>query len=258
MRPYHARMTEQTQTPAAEPGARPPKAPAPRINVLHVLATSMRVTKQNFVPFFVIACVVSVPSMLLELSSATDDALLAFVLDTMTHALATGIVAYGAIMELYGSRPSARACIAKGVSNLGRVVGVSLITTLAIFAAALLLVIPGIIVAVMFYVVVPVAVVEDLGIDASIKRSRELTHGHKSHLFLIALLGFGVGVGIELVAHYELTAEAAFVWRAVTGALTTMFFSVTTAVVYVELRRLREGVQLPEIATAFARIRKQP
>jgi hypothetical protein len=244
---------------AAIEGSPTPAAanPAPQsFSVLRVLTTSLHVTKRNVAPFFVLACVLTVPSMLLQLSTAADDILLAFFVSTATNALAAAVVAYGVIMELYGSRPSARACIVTGFAQLPGVLGVTLVSTLAIAGAMLLLIVPGIIVAMMFYVVVPVTVVERVGIDAAMKRSRELTRGHKGELFLIALLGVAIGTAIELVAHYELGPQAAFVWRGVGQAASTMFFAVTTAVAYVELRKLRDGILVPEIATAFARVRK--
>jgi hypothetical protein len=250
-------MTEQTQIPVEEqPAATKPAVP--RFSVVRVLSTALRVSKQNFVPFFAIALVLTVPSILLGQSASADDLWAVFMISLLTSALAVGVVSYGVIMELYGSRPSARVCIATGFKHLGRVIGVTLVTTLAIFVAALALVVPGIVVSLMLYVVVPVTIVERLGIDAAMKRSRELTYGHKSDLFLIVLLGIGVGIVIELVAQLELAPEAALVWRGLAQAASMMFFAVTTAVAYVELRRVRDGIQLPEIATAFARIRKQP
>ncbi|HEX5061021.1 MAG TPA: hypothetical protein VFV99_16755 [Kofleriaceae bacterium] len=243
-----------------EPAEASAPAPAPKpgypFSVLKVLGTALRVTKRNFVPFLVLACVLDLPVILLRLSGQIEDVVVALVLQLITHALMTAVVAYGVIMELHGSRPSTRACIAKGFAQIGPVVGVTVISTLAIGAATLLFVIPGIIVGLMFFVIVPVTVVEGLGIDAAMKRSSELTRGRKGDLFLIMTFAGALGVAIELVAQFELGPEAAFVWRAVGGAFSSMFLAVAVGVVYVELRKLRDGIQIPDIATAFARIRK--
>lgn len=230
-------------------------APGYPFSVLGVLRTAVRVTKRNFVPFFVLACVLQIPSIVVKLGAGgTVWPVLA--VQTVTSALTTAVVSYGVIMDLHGSRPSARTCIATGLSQLGRVLGVTLVSTLAIIGAMLLLVVPGIVVALMLYVVTPVTVFEGLGIRASMKRSRELTHGRKGDLFLLMALAGCVGVAIELFAHYELGPDAAYAWRAFGGAFSSMFFAVTAAVAYVELRKLREGTQVPELATAFARFRK--
>lgn len=226
-------------------------------SVLRVLGTALRVTKGNLIPFLVLGCLLGVPSFLLQRVSGGIglDLLSVFVLNSIANALMTAVVVYGVIMELHGSRPSARACIAIGFRHLGPVIGVTLVSTLAICGAALLLLIPGLVVSLMLYVVVPVTIVEGLGVRAAMKRSRELTAGRKGDLFLIVILALGVGVAIELFAHYELGREAAFVWRAFGGSLSSMFFAVTVAVAYVELRKLRDGTQVPELATAVARFR---
>jgi hypothetical protein len=141
-------------------------------------------------------------------------------------------------------------------AQLFLVIAVSIVSTLAIAGATLLLIIPGIVVSLMMYVVVPVTIVEGLGVKAAMKRSRQLTHERKGDLFLIVILGMAIGAGIELVARFELSGEVAFVWRAFGASLAQMFFAVTVAVAYVELRKLRDGTQVPEIATAVARFRR--
>jgi hypothetical protein len=182
--------------------------------------------------------------------------LLANVLGLVVNALTSAVLTYGVIMELHGSRPSTSSCIATGFAQLGRVLGVTLLSTLAIAGAALLLAVPGIIVFLMLFVVVPVTVVEGLGTRAAMKRSRELTDGHKGALFWVFVVFVLASGASELVAHYQLSGEAAFVWRVVWSAISTMVFAVASGVVYVELRKLRDGTQIPELATAVARLRK--
>jgi hypothetical protein len=237
------------EAPSTKPSAYP-------FSVLAVLRTAMRVTKRNLVPFLVLSSVIVAPSIIVVRVANVEEAIVVLLLGMVTQSLASAVVTYGVVMELQGSRPSARACIANGFSQLGRVLGVSLIAALAICGAMLLLIVPGVIVALMFYVIIPVTVVERVGIDAAMKRSRELTHGRKGDLWLILMLGAAINIAIELTAKYELGPEAALALRGVGSAFTTMFFSVTSAVVYVTLRRLREGTTVPDLATAFARIRK--
>ncbi len=245
----------ETATPAA---AAAPVAPAPYpFSVLRVLGTALRIAQVNFVPFVVLALVLEVPAILLQLGGATEEVILAFIVSMIVSSFTQAVVAYGVIMELQGSRPSTSTCIRTGFGQLGRVLGVSLLTGLAIGAAMLLFIIPGIIVALMLYVVVPVTLVEGLGVRAAMKRSRELTHGRKGDLFLISILGGVASASISYFVHSSgLGREAAVLVQALTSAVTTMFFAVTVGVAYVELRKLRDGLQIPEIAAAFARIRK--
>src|SRR6476619_7182772 len=130
-------------------------------------------------------------------------------------------------MELQGSRPSTRACIATGFAQLGRVLGVTIISGLAIGGSMLLLVVPGVIVSAMLYVVVPVTLAVRLGIDAAMKRSRQLTYGYKGDIFLILLLAGAVGLGLELCVYSQLGHTSGLIWRELFSGLTTMFFAVT-------------------------------
>lgn len=236
----------------------PAKAPTYPFSVASVLGTAMRVTKRNLVPFLVLAFVLELPSAILLLNAESGDSgsmLLALVIRMITNSLTAAVLAYGVIMELHGSRPPTGVCIARGFGQLGPVIGVSIVAALLIIVATMALVVPGVIVALMFYVIVPVVVVEKLGIDAAMRRSRELTSGRKGDLFLILLLAAGIGIGVQLIAR-DMSPDVAFWWKTLASAFSSMYFAVTSAVAYVILRQLRDGTQIPEIATAFARIRK--
>jgi hypothetical protein len=224
--------------------------------VSRVLATALRVTGRNFVPFALLACVLELPAIVMQLGGAQEHRVLAMLVQIVLNALLQAVVAYGVIMELQGSRPSTRTCIATGFAQLGRVLGVTFVSTLAIAGATLLLVVPGIIVSLMLYVVVPVTLVEGLGIRAAMQRSRDLTHGRKGELFLILMLAGVMGILLEWFAHSGLGHEGARVARALGSVITSMFFAVTVGVTYFELRKLRDGTHVPELATAFARVRK--
>jgi hypothetical protein len=234
----------------------PPAKPKYPFSVMRVLSTSLRITRHHFVPFFLLACLLELPAIVVRVTGITRDVWLVLLVQMMVTAFTQAVVAYGVIMELQGSRPSTRACIATGFAQLGRVLGVTLVSSLAIGGAMLLLVVPGLIVALMFYVVVPVTLAEGLGVRAAMKRSRELTDGRKGDICLIFMLAGVIGILLEAYAYPQLGHDAAILWRGLVSALTTMFFAVTVAVTYVELRKLRDGIEVPELATAFARIRK--
>jgi len=257
-------MSEESQSPAGAVADAPadalPTAPAPTakypFSVLRVLSCALRITKHNFLPFFLLAAALELPAVLLLHGGVKRHAFLALAVQIVVGTFTQAVVAYGAIMELQGSRPSARACIATGFAQLGRVLGVTVVSSLAIGGAMLLLVVPGIVVSLMFYVVVPVTLAEGLGVRAALRRSRELTDGRKGDICLILMLAGAIGILLELYAYPHLGHGAVIVWRGLVSALTTMFFSVTVAVTYFELRKLRDGIEVPELATAFARIRK--
>lgn len=250
--PAPAPAPESAPAPASEPAAAQAAYPFP---VTRVLSIALRVARHNFVPFFLLACVLEIPSILLRLGGKKH-LLLALLVQLLVAAFTQAVVAYGTIMELQGSRPSTRACIATGTAQLGRVIGVTIVCSLATAGAMMLLVVPGIIVSCMLYVVVPVTLAEGLGIRAAMKRSRELTDGRKGDICLIMLIAGAIAIALELYLYPQLGRDGALLWRGPLTALTTMFFSVTVGVTYFELRKLRDGIEVPELATAFARIRK--
>ena len=249
----------EAPAPASAPAEVPPPGPkaAYPFPVMRVLSIALRVARHNFVPFFLLACVLEVPSILVQLDGgAAKHVFLALLVQLLVTAFTQAVVAYGTIMELQGSRPSTQACIATGTAQLGRVLGVTVVSSLAVVGAMMLLVVPGIIVSCMLYVVVPVTLAEGLGIRAAMKRSRELTDGRKGDICLIMMLAGGIAIALELYVYPHLGHDGALIWRGPLTALTTMFFAVTVGVTYFELRKLRDGIEVPELATAFARIRK--
>ena len=253
--PAEAPAPDLDAAPTIDPApAKAPAAPKERFDVMKVLASTLRITKHNFVPFFLLACVLEIPATFVQVEYPKY-ILLALVVQLVITALAQAVVAYGTIMELQGSRPSTRTCIATGVAQLGRVIGVTVVSSLAIGGAMLLLVVPGIIVSLMFYVAVPVTLAEGVGVGAALKRSRELTYGYKGDIFLILLIAGGVAIG-QAYLYAGMSHEAAFFARELVSAATMMFFAVTVAVTYVELRKVKDGIEPPALATAFARIRK--
>jgi len=73
----------------------------------------------------------------------------------------------------------------------GRILSIALImigTGIGIFIGFILLIVPGIILALMWALVIPVAVLEDTGLGDSISRSSELTKGSRLRILVIYIL----------------------------------------------------------------------
>jgi uncharacterized membrane protein len=112
-------------------------------------------------------------------------------------------------------------------------------------------------------VAVPVAILERLGVRASMLRSRALTKGHRwpiFGLFLIVITLFVVRqVGLALAVVFVLTAltpVSAFIVGSLLGALVWamiwMLASIAITVTYMELRRIKEGASVGELAEIFS------
>lgn len=221
-----------------------------------VLRTTMRVWKRNLVPFMLIALLLGVPSLVAQSQIKSDDLLMFYLLmplDLFVGALLSAALTYGVVMELNGARPSLRDCIVIGFGQLFAVVGVVIISLLGMFGAMFLLIVPGFIVMMWWYVAVPVAIVENLGVMASLRRSRELTHGRKGRVFGIFLIYWLVATALSMALSQVVSADARLFVNFATGAVLSSFNAVLTSVIYTALRREKDGITVPELATAFAR-----
>ena len=91
-------------------------------------------------------------------------------------------------MELQGQHASIGACISTGIVRLLPVLGVAILQMLAIAGGFIAIIIPGLIVYCMLYVATQASVLERPGIVGALKRSRELTDGHKMEIFGIVVV----------------------------------------------------------------------
>ncbi len=207
----------------------------------------------NLIPFSVIALLIYAPALALRaVVPESSWQLYMFPLPLVLNALIAASLTYGVVMDLEGTRPSLRDCIVIGLGRGFSAIGVALLSALAIFGAMMALIIPGLIVALMLYVAIPVAIVERLGVTASLRRSRELTNGHKSTLLGIVLITTIVVMGISELGNRLLGPDLRAVAIVVVSALAGSLSAVMAAVAYTDLRHLKEGTQVPELATALA------
>lgn len=163
-----------------------------------------------------------------------------------------GIVA---VVDHLSNRPFALGtALSIVMRRLPAILGVTLLTTLAMLLGIVLLVIPGFIVMTIFYVAVPACVVERVGATQSLGRSRFLTKGQRWRIFAIVLLVLLASAALSYVVRLvagpfgmipRLVID--LLWRSVSMA----FGAVLSAVVYYRLRMLKEGVDIAAIANVF-------
>ncbi len=135
----------------------------------------------------------------------------------------------------------------------------ALVATMAVVGLAILglalMIVPAAIVVSMFFVVVPVCVVEGLGPVQSMRRSAELTKGFRWRIFALwfAILMTEIIVQMELdqairpFGYFALVLASQVLWDVIVGA----FAAVATAVTYRDLRVAKEGVDTDQVATVF-------
>jgi hypothetical protein len=169
-------------------------------------------------------------------------------------ALLSSTLVRATIEDMSGQRPSMRDCIGTAGAVLLPAVGV-LLTSLGVVAGLIFLIIPGIVLWLRWAVAIPVLVQERLGVTASISRSAALTSGFLWPLFgLFLILIIAAGLIEWAIASVEpsLGLWPGLFVAAFVESIMSMVISTATAVCYVELRRLKEGTSVEDLAEIFS------
>jgi hypothetical protein len=143
----------------------------------------------------------------LSISHVNDDWQLAaglFFLDLLCGVLIVPALIYALTKLLEtGKAPSLSESYGWGVSKLGKLIVCAAITWLLEVLGFMLFVIPGILIALSLALVYPVAVLEKRSVSETLRRSRELTRGHRGKIFLAAIVMFLtvalISIPVELV-----------------------------------------------------------
>jgi hypothetical protein len=145
--------------------------------------------------------------------------------------------------------------------RVGPLVGVSLLTGFGVAAGALLLIVPGIVLAVRWSLAVPVVMLEKKSPRAAMGRSRELVRGHSWAVFRV-LLNVGIitgalSLGVRFLAVAILGSShitlATWVGATFGGAIATPYLSHALSVVYYRLAQPDRPV-IPEPGRRWATV----
>jgi len=171
-----------------------------------------------------------------------------------------------AIDDLNGKPVSLGEAVQTGVQNLLPLLGLGLVMGLGIWVGMMLLIVPGFILAACWLVAGPALVVEKLGIFQALQRSLALTRGHRWAMFglivlfyivlmLVAIVLALIMTGsIGLMAIAEAQSGGGIAYAVINALVQTVLSLVATlgvAVIYFELRRIKEGVDVTGLASVF-------
>jgi len=243
----------------------------------NVLGTGIRIWVKNFAPFMLITALIYSPLWIWGITTVhgemTIEKLLAAarveqfqaLLVLLLNVFVSAALTYGVVMELRGQRASLGACIATGLGRFFPALGSAMLSALCILGGSLLI-IPGIILMCMLYVTTPAAVLERPGVLGALKRSRELTHGHKFEIFglcfIMLLAAFALGKLVQTMTLPHLT-ERAYLDETMRNFPTYMYVNLVlqmvlgslnaamAAVAYYFLRSEKEGTSADELAQIF-------
>lgn len=237
----------------------------PQIETGSVFGRGFSTLFAHFGIFYGVSLAIHSPLILLSLVAgdvapgsdlATLEELGSLLVPAILGPLATAVIIRGVYRHLRGQEVTLEETW-RGVGSLWLpILGASILIGLAVILGYIACIVPGLIVQTGLFVALPVLVVERLGVTGSLSRSWSLTDGNRVRIFfvvvglmLLALLGGGalggafgaLGLGdtsIDVLTH-------------LLAALITALEAVLAAVVYFDLRRLREGLDLDEVAAVF-------
>ena len=162
---------------------------------------------------------------------------------------------HGTLQDIRGRPFDISASLRRSLSRMFPVVATTVCAFAVVALGFCLLAVPGFIFVTMFYVVIPICVVESLGPLRSLGRSRELTKGHRWHIFAIYL----VPVILLGLCHYLLQrhgvryggirgyAAAVFLLTAIGNT----YQAIVNIVTYYDLRSTNEGLDVEHLAAVF-------
>jgi hypothetical protein len=148
-------------------------------------------------------------------------------------------------------------------SMLLPLVGLGLLVALGVSVGLILLVIPGIFLALCWAVSAPVMVTERLGVVASMQRSMQLTQNHRwailglgvlyfiAYMIVAGIVALVVGGTTGLMSGGQMGLVPLIVLTIV-GVIASVVATVGAAAIYFELRQIKEGVGITELAKVFA------
>ncbi|HVM84997.1 MAG TPA: hypothetical protein VMW18_13995 [Candidatus Binatia bacterium] len=252
-------------------------AGASRFEVGRVISTSLAVLMRNLVPFGIISLLIGIPYFIINFWAAStfgefqaDVATgverqggvsgifgmvgIGLIVFMLTNTLTQAAINYGTFQDLRGQRASFGDCLGRGLAMLPKVVVAAILASIGIGIGSMLLLIPGIILSLMWWVFVPAIVVENAGITDSLGRSSSLTSGHRWGIFGLLFL-VGVAQGLVGFVAGLIGSIGGTVLSQILDILVTVVFiaftSVMTAVGYYYLRAEKEGIQIDDIARVF-------
>jgi uncharacterized membrane protein len=189
--------------------------------------------------------------------------IIVFIVSMILYFVGQAVILYGAFQAMRGRKVMIGDAIGRAFSRFFSLLGISILVGFGVAIGFMLLIVPGIILALRWAVAVPACVVENKGPLESMRRSAELTKGHRWKIFgiwvLIAIVAIVVLIIASTLAGLGVVAAPQGLGRVVIAAvisliltaIVTAYSYVLNTMIYHDLRTVKEGVGTEEIAAVF-------
>jgi hypothetical protein len=240
-----------------------------QIDISRVLNNTFGVIGRNPVVFLGLSLlIVGIPNLFVQLAQGDPAASLGFFtsptvilgsifgffLSVFFSVVLQATLIVATLNDLAGKPINLGDCIKTAIGKFLPLIGLGILVSLGIGFGMLLLIVPGIILALMWLVATPVMMAEDKGIIASLKRSAQLTSGSKMILFIL-LIGFIIVAMIIGFIGGILSFWSAFMVAIVSALVNTLIGAIQgagVASIYIDLRTAKEGADTGSLADVFA------
>ena len=180
-----------------------------------------------------------------------------------------GALIYATVQDLNGQKASVADCLATGLRNFLALIAVTILLYLAVGFGMVLLLVPGLMIACAWCVAIPALVADRTGIFGAFSRAADLTRGNRWRIFGLGILLWIVLLVVSTIANAisgvsnlanldgaeglaVLTSPAFLVLSVIRSTVSAVVGSTLVAVLYVELRRLRDGAGPQWLAEIFS------
>lgn len=238
----------------------------PRLGAGEVLGDSFSIFFRNFIPFLLISVVVIAPLFVaIVVASEVESrgtilallALFSLLEGFIVTPVVTGAITFGVVQELRGREATIGECLRLGAASLPKVFLVAFLQGLVLLGGFIACIVPGLIAAAALAVAVPAALEERLSASAALRRSSELTRGHRGAIFLVILVLGVISYAVGRVA--QILGPGATMGRPLTillpstaiSPLTIALRATASAVMYYRLRSAKEGIDVAALTSVF-------
>jgi uncharacterized membrane protein len=227
----------------------------PEFRVGPIFTQSWSIYASNFPIFTLVGIVMTLPHLLAgdpRTTGVTAQSWFAFIVGAILGLGGQAVIFYGAFEARRGRPVVIGDAIRRSLSRFLPLFAVAILIALGVGFGFVLFIVPGIIVFLRWAVALPASVVENLGPLKCIRRSAELTKGHRWKIFgcflilgvlvgavFVVLVGI-LGIGLPLVVS-QAGLLATTVSVLVNGMLQA-YGLVSVAMIYHDLRIVKDGV----------------
>ncbi len=223
----------------------------------NVIAGAWNLFVANLAVFFAVTLIAALPGLFFGLTRSPLQpeqigwgATIPVIAGTILNTLAQAVILFVALEHLRGLPVRPGEAFRKTLGRFLPLLVLGILYSLAVAIGAVLLIVPGLVLLVMWAVVVPACVAENLGPIASMSRSANLTKGHRWTVFWVIVPLLLVSVGVSLLLDWVLDAQglvsavAGFIWTALWFA----YWNCVLVIMYHDLRVAKETTDIHQIA----------